>query len=73
MKRLGKVLHISKARKLILSTEINLKLGTQVYDSKLIPVGSVADIFGPVKKPYMSIKPVIDTPERYIGQNLYVM
>ena len=73
LNRLGKVLHVSSTRRLILRAETKPSLGTQVYDSKLRPVGSVAEIFGPVKKPYISVKPIIDEPKRYVGRVLYMM
>ena len=73
MKRLGKVLHVSKAKRLILNVETNLPVGAQVCDSKLRPVGLVADIFGPVKKPYVSVRSSVDTPEQYVGQILYAI
>jgi len=72
LKRLGKVLHVSSSKRLVIVAEANIPIGTQVFDSKLKVVGSVADIFGPVKKPYVTVKPSVDKPEQYVGQILYV-
>lgn len=73
MKRLGKVLHLSSNKNLILKTRFNLKPQTTVLDSQLTPVGKVIDVFGPVVDPYVSIKPSVKNPKKYVGRVLYLM
>jgi len=73
LKRLGKVLHLSNSRKLILRTKVKVKTGTEALGAKKKSIGTIFDIFGPVTNPYISIKPSISNPERYIGRTLYIL
>lgn len=73
MNRLGTVTHVSGSRKLILRTKIRVKSGTQIFDEELRPVGRIFDVFGPVKNPYVSVKPVGGELEKYVGHALYVV
>ena len=73
MNRLGRVLHLSNNKHLILRTKIKVKAKTVVLNEGLNQVGLIFDIFGPVGNPYVSIKPTVDNPERYVGRFLYTM
>lgn len=57
MRRLGTVLHVSSHGHIILRGEAAPRENTKVVDKKLREIGRVIDIFGPVKKPYISVKP----------------
>lgn len=75
MKPLGKVLHVSKSKKLILKTSSPPPpVNTEVYDEKLNVIGIVYDIMGPVSSPYVSV--LVDkasiNPETLVGRILYV-
>ncbi len=72
MKRLGKVLHLSSNKNLILKTSRPLKPQTTVLDNQLRPVGAIYDVFGPVADPYVAIKPTVKNPEQYVGRFLYL-
>ncbi len=75
MKRLGKVLHVSKRGFLIVRTDKSPPVGERsvVMDKKAEKVGTIADVFGPVNNPYVSVKPVIkDDISRLVGQILYL-
>lgn len=74
LKRLGKILHLSKSRSLIvkLTTEPLMNVGSKVLDSKLREVGIVQDIFGPVGCPYVSIRPTLSDPNSIVGKLVYV-
>ena len=41
-------------------------------DQDLKDIGTVFDVFGPVGNPYVSVKPSVRDPSRYVGQLLYV-
>ncbi len=73
MKRLGRVLHLSSSRNLILKAETLPKIGSKVVDENLKSVGSVFDVFGLVASPYVSVKPEIVDPQRLIKSVLYVI
>lgn len=66
-------MHVSASRKLILRTQINIRPGRQVYDEELNFVGRVFDVFGPVDRPYVSVKATTDELRRYVGRSLYLM
>ena len=73
MQRLGKAIHISDSKNLIVHAESLSHLGTIVVDKNLEKIGRVFDIFGPVKEPYISVKLGVRDPEKYIGQVLYTL
>ncbi len=72
LQRLGRVLHVSSSRNIIVKAEKKLpRIGDQVVDENITPIGEVFDIIGPVSSPYISVKPKIKKAENYIGQVLY--
>lgn len=75
MRRLGKVLHISNRGSIIIRTEKTPPVGRQtiVMDKKAQEVGTILDVFGPVKFPYVAIKPNRGyDPQKLVGQMLYL-
>lgn len=72
MKRLGRVSYYAKQGFLILRSNWVPSLNDPVVDKDLQLVGIVKDVFGPVKMPYVAVKPKIKAPEKYVGQVLYV-
>lgn len=77
MRELGRVVSITKTRKMIVKVTDarNIpSLGLKVYDERLTPVGSIYDIMGPVSSPYVSVRP--ETPgldlEKFLGRMLFV-
>ncbi|NWF97067.1 MAG: H/ACA RNA-protein complex protein Gar1 [Candidatus Thorarchaeota archaeon] len=73
MRRLGRISHVSQQGHLILRTEKSPPIGAKVVDKKVKPVGTIIDVFGPVKEPYVSISPVkgVDT-ESIVDQVVYI-
>jgi rRNA processing protein Gar1 len=72
MRLLGRVLHLG-ARGPILRTPEAPKLGQPVFNSKRKRVGNVQDIFGPVKNPYVVLKPASGvSAESLVGSPVYV-
>ncbi len=69
--RLGRVLYLSKSGRLILRSKLRLKVGSAIFTEDLKNIGNVFDIFGPVVNPYISVKPAVREPSRYVGQLLY--
>ena len=75
MRKLGKVLHVSKRGSLIIQVEKTPPSGDRsvVVDKSAEKVGTIVDVFGPVKSPYVAVRPSKGmSPEKYIGQNLYL-
>jgi len=73
LQRLGRVLHISPSRNVIIKIENMPKIGETVVDENLKTVGKVFDIFGPVSSPYTTIKPTTREPEKLTNKMLYVL
>ena len=73
LRRLGKALHLSRSRALIVKLDPPkfLRPGTRACDSKLKNIGVVTDIIGPVSAPYVSIRPLVAKPESIVGKTLY--
>jgi len=73
MKYVGKVQNISPYGRLIIRVDKTPEIGTPVYtkDKKLI--GSVRDIFGPEKRPYIAIE-VKDKSKAmsYLNKDIYL-
>jgi RNA-binding protein len=73
LRRLGKIIHLSKSGNLILRLEAENYpgLGEKVVDSRLKEIGRVQDVFGPSAKPYVSISPTSNDPHSLIGKVAY--
>jgi rRNA processing protein Gar1 len=73
LRRLGKVLHLSKSGNLLLRLEEypGPIIGARVCDYKLRSVGVVNNILGPVKTPYVSVKPVSNVDGALVGRVIY--
>ncbi|MEM3703445.1 MAG: Gar1/Naf1 family protein [Candidatus Bathyarchaeia archaeon] len=72
MIRLGRVLHISSSKNIIVKIENAPKIGDIVVDEDLKPIGKVFDVFGPVSSPYAAVKPKVAKPEIFINKTLYL-
>ena len=74
MKKLGFVYIISRRKRLIVKTNFIPKLGIEVYDKNKNKVGIVIDVLGPVKQPFIAVKPYNkDNIEQYLNQELFVI
>ncbi len=71
--RLGRALHISPSKNVIVKVENTPKIGEAVIDENFKHVGEVFDIFGPVSSPYAAVKPKITRPEALVGKVLYLL
>jgi RNA-binding protein len=73
LKRLGRVIHVSASRNLVLKAETVPRIGDKVVDENLKTVGSVFDIIGPVSSPYVSVKSTTSEPQRFVKDTLYTI
>jgi RNA-binding protein len=55
LNRLGKLLHISSSRNLVVRAEVTPPIGAVVMTEDRREVGRVSDVFGPTKAPYISV------------------
>jgi len=72
LQRLGRVLHITPSRNIIVKIENLPKIGENVVDENLKPIGKVFDILGPVSSPYAAVKPATREIEKLVNKVLYV-
>ena len=72
LRKLGRILHLSKNKNLIIRTSTPPQIGKKVIDGKHQKVGTVRDVFGPVENPYVSVKPEVRNPEKYVGKIVYL-
>ena len=73
MQRLGRVLHVSQSRNIIITIENLPKIGETVVDENLKSIGKILDIFGPVSSPYASVKPTVQEIGEFVDKMLYVL
>lgn len=71
MQRLGRVLHVTPSRNIVVKVETPPKIGEKVVDEKLKQVGTVFDVFGPVSSPYIAVKTTVENPKSLVNQILY--
>lgn len=73
MQRIGTVLHVSSSRNMIIKAENLPRIGDQVTDENLKPIGTIFDVFGPVSSPYVAIRPNVEEPTRFIKHVMYAV
>ncbi len=76
MKKLGIISHISNKGNIIARSNKTPHFGTTVFTQDNKKIGTVYDIFGPTKKPYITVKPIyaknLKNLENRVGQSIYV-
>lgn len=73
MQRLGRAIHVTPSRSIIIKVETPPKIGGKVVDKELRQVGIVSDLFGPVSSPYATVKATVDNPKSLVNQMLYAI
>jgi RNA-binding protein len=72
MKSLGSAISISASGKLVVRSEKTPRMGSEVKDKEGRKIGKVVQIIGPVKKPFILIKPRGKSPEKHVGKGLFL-
>ncbi len=75
MKKLGSITHTSNRGRLILRSNQTPRYGTTVFTKNEKKFGTVSDVFGPTKEPYISIKVYAKNSKNLddlVGETLYV-
>ncbi|MEM3832850.1 MAG: H/ACA ribonucleoprotein complex subunit GAR1 [Thermoprotei archaeon] len=77
MKKLGRVLRVTKTGHVIVESEDHdiPYQSLEVFDDKLKVIGKIYDIIGPVNSPFISIKlnPNYRNPEKIIDKYVYII
>jgi len=71
LQRIGRALHLSSSMNVILKAENVPRIGDKVVDENLKSVGTVFDVFGPTSSPYVTVKPSVREPHRFVNSVLY--
>jgi len=79
LKRLGTALHVVQKRLIVRGeridgSEVHIpKMNSWVVDQKRTKVGKVFDIFGPIKNPYIIVRPNRGSDAAaHVGKKLYI-
>jgi rRNA processing protein Gar1 len=73
LERIGKILHVTSDKNIILKAENRARIGDRVVDENLNPIGKIFDIFGPVSSPYVSVKADTENFQSFTNRILYVV
>lgn len=68
---MGRVLHYTKSKLFVIEAREKVIPNIELYDSSGKKVAIVVDLIGPINHPFIIAKPIIDTPEKYVGGHLY--
>lgn len=63
MKRLGRVLRVTRRGLILVKATAAPPIDARILDAKGRHIGWVYDVFGPVKSPYVLVKPSTDLDE----------
>ncbi len=73
MKYLGEVRRVLKLNLWVAQVDSAPREGTKVFDKRMLPIGVVEDVFGPVDSPYAVIRTQGETSAlKAQGTKLYV-
>jgi len=72
MKRLGTVENLSYDGSVLVRAAFAPAPGTRVLDKRNKFLGRVAKVFGPVKEPFASVRPVGKLPLSVLGSDVFV-
>ncbi len=64
MEKIGEIVHLAKSGRLIVKVEENINqnlIGQSLIDDKGSKVGKIIELIGPVKSPYASVIPTINS------------
>jgi RNA-binding protein len=64
MEKIGEIVHLAKSGRLIVKVEENINhnlIGQPLIDDKGSKVGKIIELIGPVKSPYASVIPTINS------------
>lgn len=71
MKELGKIIHFTKSKLFVIETKERILPGTELFDSKGRKIAISIDLIGPINRPYIVAKPIVNQPNKYVGSYIY--
>ncbi len=74
LKRIGIVVQTTKSGTIIVKSKFTPKEGAWAIDAALKKIGKIIEVFGPVKAPYVAIKPYAQIDiQKLKGKPLYLL
>lgn len=73
MKKAGKIIHYTKYRVFVIEALGKVIPNTYIVDNTGRKIGVVIDVIGPITKPYLVVKPLVDNPHKFVGREVYYM
>ncbi len=73
MKKAGKIVHYTKYKVFVIEAEEKILPEDKLVDAKGRVIGEVIDVIGPINKPYLVVKPLVNKPEKLIGAEVYYL
>ena len=71
MREAGKIIHYTKNRVFVIEATQKVTLDTYLVDASNRIVAKIIDVIGPINKPYLVAKPLVERPEKYVGAIVY--
>ncbi len=71
LKEAGKIIHRTKSGSYVIEAKAKVLPQTLLYDSSGKKVARVVDLIGPIDKPFIVAKPLIQKPEKRVKATLY--
>ncbi len=62
---------MNPSKNMIIKTTNLPRIGDDAVDENLKKIGRVLDVFGPVNAPYVTVRPSVENPTRFINQPVY--
>ena len=71
MKKAGKIIHYTKYKVFVIEAVGKVIPNTYLVDNTGKKIGTVIDVIGPISKPFLVVKPLVNNPEKYVGKEVY--
>ncbi len=71
MKEAGIIIHLTKSNLYVIKASDKVLPGTDLYDARGRKIAVCIDLIGPINKPYIVAKPLINQPNKYVGSYIY--
>jgi len=71
VEKVGYVLRISRSKRVIVKLDKEVREGEVLYDDRGRKAGKVIEVFGPIRSPYASLKPLTERLRGLIGRKVY--
>lgn len=68
---IGTAIHLAKSGRLVIKAKGDIRAGEFVFDERGNKVGTVLEVIGPTRSPYLTVIPANEQSKRVIGRLVY--